>query len=96
MRRSGSSLIITNLISDPHEREASACLPHPHSLTEVHFNRLVGSFKTRFEQEPLIAAAHLEITDRIARRTGQDLRSATAISLVKADRPAPRQLAPVT
>jgi len=49
---------ITNLITDPHELEPFS-LPHLHSWTALHFNRMMGVFKSRVEQEPLILAAQL-------------------------------------
>jgi arylsulfatase len=51
---------VINLITDPHEREPLS-LPHLHSWTALHFNRLLGAFHASVEREPLIpAGASLE------------------------------------
>jgi arylsulfatase len=44
---------VINLITDPHEREPFS-LPHLHSWTAMHFNRLLGAFRASVESEPLI------------------------------------------
>jgi len=46
---------IINLVTDPHEREAVS-LPHIHSWTACHFNRLISEFQASVVQEPLIPA----------------------------------------
>jgi arylsulfatase A-like enzyme len=50
----GSPRII-NLVSDPHEREPIS-LPHLHSWTATHFNRLIAQFHASVQHEPLIPA----------------------------------------
>jgi arylsulfatase len=44
---------IINLTVDPHEREAVP-LPHLHSWTVTHFNRLLGAYSESVERQPLI------------------------------------------
>ena len=46
---------IINLVTDPQEREDIA-LPHLHTWTAVHFNRMLGQFKASTEREPTIPA----------------------------------------
>jgi arylsulfatase len=46
---------IINLVADPHEREPFN-LPHMHSWTATHFNRLLGEFRASVQNEPLIPA----------------------------------------
>jgi arylsulfatase len=46
---------IINLVTDPQEREPVS-LPHLHSWTAAHFNRLLGAFRASVEREPLIPA----------------------------------------
>jgi arylsulfatase len=50
-----SSPRIINLVADPHEREPLN-LPHLHSWTAAHFNRLIASFQASVEREPPIPA----------------------------------------
>jgi hypothetical protein len=40
---------------DPHEREPIS-LPHQHSWTATHFNRLIAQFHASVQHEPLIPA----------------------------------------
>ena len=47
---------IINLTVDPQEREPFT-LPHLHSWTATHFNRLLGAFQASVAREPLIPAA---------------------------------------
>jgi arylsulfatase len=47
---------IINLITDPQEREPVS-LPHLHTWTATHFNRLLGAFRASVEREPLIPAS---------------------------------------
>jgi arylsulfatase len=44
---------ITNLITDPQEREPMS-LPHLHTWTAHHLNRLIGEFEASVRREPLI------------------------------------------
>ena len=44
---------IINLTVDPQEREPVS-LPHVHSWTATHFNRLLGAFRASVQREPLI------------------------------------------
>ena len=46
---------IVNLIADPHEREPVS-LPHLHSWTVTHFNRILGAFQASVRDEPLTPA----------------------------------------
>jgi hypothetical protein len=46
---------IINLTVDPQEREP-VNLPHVHSWTATHFNKLIGAFHASVEREPLIPA----------------------------------------
>jgi len=46
---------LINLTIDPQEREVVA-LPHLHTWTVAHFNRLMGDFRASVEGEPLIPA----------------------------------------
>jgi arylsulfatase A-like enzyme len=46
---------IINLVADPQERETMN-LPHLHSWTVTHFNRLLAAFHTSVGREPLIPA----------------------------------------
>jgi arylsulfatase len=46
---------IINLITDPHEREPIS-LPHLHSWTATHFNRILDEFKASVQREPLTPA----------------------------------------
>ena len=46
---------IVNLITDPHEREPIS-LPHLHSWTATHFNRILGEFHASLRREPLTPA----------------------------------------
>ncbi|GGD39441.1 sulfatase-like hydrolase/transferase [Pseudoxanthomonas indica] len=46
---------VINLLTDPHEREAFA-LPHLHSWTASHFNRLMAEFAESVKREPLTPA----------------------------------------
>jgi arylsulfatase len=46
---------LINLATDPHERE-SVSLPHLHSWTVHHFNRIVAQFEASLRREPLIPA----------------------------------------
>jgi arylsulfatase len=46
---------IINLIADPQEREPFN-LPHLHSWTATHFNRLLGAYHASVQREPLIPA----------------------------------------
>jgi arylsulfatase len=47
---------LINLLVDPHEREPIT-LPHLHSWTVTHFNRILGAFHASLEHEPLTPAA---------------------------------------
>lgn len=44
---------IINLVTDPQEREAVS-LPHLHTWTAYHFNRLIGEYEASVRREPLI------------------------------------------
>jgi len=44
---------LTNLVTDPQEREAVA-LPHLHTWAATHLNRVLTTFETSLAQEPLI------------------------------------------
>jgi arylsulfatase A-like enzyme len=46
---------IINLTIDPQEREPIT-LPHMHTWTATHFNRLLGEFRASVQREPLIPA----------------------------------------
>jgi arylsulfatase len=46
---------IINLVTDPQEREPVS-LPHLHSWTASHFNRLLADYRASLEREPLIPA----------------------------------------
>jgi arylsulfatase len=46
---------IINLTVDPQEREPIT-LPHMHTWTATHFNRLLGAFRASTQREPLIPA----------------------------------------
>ena len=46
---------IVNLITDPHEREPIS-LPHLHSWTATHFNRIMRAFDASLQREPLTPA----------------------------------------
>jgi arylsulfatase A-like enzyme len=46
---------LINLITDPQEREAVS-LPHLHSWTATHFNRILAEFESSVHREPLIPA----------------------------------------
>jgi hypothetical protein len=46
-----SSPRIINMVADPQEREPLD-LPHMHSWTVTHFNRLLGEFQASIEREP--------------------------------------------
>lgn len=46
---------VINLLADPHEREPYE-LPHLHSWTGAHFNRLLAEFHASVRREPLIPA----------------------------------------
>ena len=50
-----SSPRIINLTVDPHEREPFT-MPHVHTWTGAHFNRLIGAFRESVQREPLIPA----------------------------------------
>jgi arylsulfatase len=55
-----SSPRIINLLADPHEREPFD-LPHMHSWTAAHFNRLLGAFQASTAREaPIPAGAPLD------------------------------------
>ena len=70
---------VINLITDPQEREPLT-LPHLHSWTATHFNRLLDEFRASVVREPLTPArrwttcpkAHNTTTPRLprSRRTG--------------------------
>ena len=47
---------VINLITDPQEREPVS-LPHLHSWTATHFNRILGAFHASLRNEPLTPAA---------------------------------------
>jgi len=47
---------VVNLITDPQEREPVS-LPHLHSWTATHFNRILGEFEASLRNEPLTPAA---------------------------------------
>ena len=47
---------VINLITDPQEREPVS-LPHLHSWTATHFNRILGEFHATLRKEPLTPAA---------------------------------------
>jgi len=53
-RRLASPRLI-NLVVDPHEREPIT-LPHLHSWTVTHFNRILGDFRASVQHEPLTPA----------------------------------------
>jgi hypothetical protein len=46
---------LINLVIDPHEREPIT-LPHLHSWTVTHFNRILGEFRASVHREPLTPA----------------------------------------
>jgi arylsulfatase A-like enzyme len=46
---------LINLITDPQEREPVP-LPHLHTWTATHFNRMIGEFQASVQREPLIPA----------------------------------------
>jgi arylsulfatase len=50
-----SSPWIINLTVDPQEREPFT-MPHVHTWTGAHFNRLIGAFRASVQREPLIPA----------------------------------------
>jgi arylsulfatase len=47
---------VINLVTDPQEREPVS-LPHLHSWTATHFNRILGEFHVTLRKEPLTPAA---------------------------------------
>lgn len=46
---------VVNLVADPQEREPFN-LPHLHTWTVTHFNRLLGAYRASLQREPLIRA----------------------------------------
>jgi arylsulfatase len=59
---------IINLVTDPQEREAIS-LPHLHTWTAHHFNRILGDFEASLRREPLIpAGAPLDFVPRAAEK----------------------------
>jgi hypothetical protein len=58
-----------SLAVDPQEREP-VNLPHVHSWTAAHFNRVIGEFHASVEREPLIPAGAL--LDHVPARTASD------------------------
>jgi hypothetical protein len=59
---------IVNLVTDPHERE-NVAIPHLHSWTAFHFNRILTEFRASAGREPPIpAGAPLEFVPAAKRQ----------------------------